>query len=45
MAQPIIRLTSQVMGFVETSLEKEQTKQKINTVLTFFEDQFDDRCY
>lgn len=42
----VIRLTSQVMGFVEKSFEKqEQTSQTINTALAFFEDQFDHRGY
>jgi glutathione S-transferase len=42
----VIRFTSQVMNFVEASPEQQsQTKHKINTVLTFFEQQFDQRHY
>ena len=41
-----IQLSGQVMGLIEPNLQKqEQAKQKISTVLTFFETHFAEHCY
>ena len=43
---PMIRLTSEMMGFVKNDAEKlEKARQQVHTVLSFFESQLDDSPY